>query len=55
MPRMVTHPWYVIHIPGTNAYMPIWTVAILLLTLVTIASAVIFVVGWVSSPPRKNP
>jgi hypothetical protein len=33
---MVSHPWYVLHIPGTNAYMPIWVVAGLLLVLVTV-------------------
>ena len=35
---MVTHPWYVFHIPGTNAYVPIWTIAGFLLVLVIVVA-----------------
>jgi len=42
---MVSHPWYVLHIPGTNSYMPIWVVAGFLLVAITVivVPAAIFV------------
>ncbi len=50
---MVTHPWYVLHIPGTNSYVPIWTIAGFLLVLV-IVGAIVGALGVAVSSKRED-
>jgi hypothetical protein len=51
---MVGHPWYVFHIPYTNAYVPIWAVALIALLLFAVAASVIFAIGLVFSPRQTR-
>ena len=50
---MVTHPWYVLHIPGTNSYVPIWTIAILL-ALPFVAVIAVALVARLGCARREN-
>jgi len=53
---MVTHPWYVVHIPFTNSYAPIWTIALLLALPLLAVTALAVLVCLVSrgNRPRRD-
>jgi hypothetical protein len=49
-------PWYVIHVPFTNGYAPIWTVALLVavpLAVVALIVALVFC-AWFAVCPRRD-